>query len=376
MAAHVHSAYTSISVSVVDTDAKVLSEVLISAASEDPKLNEAFSGDIVLPKSDLFGDEVVLIDRSNSVLTWVELDTTDVRAQLDVGPGFDSNPQDYLQVAKDKAYVTRFAENGDPGMEDFDSGSDVLVIDPSKPEIIGSIDLREAMDEDFPPAAEGLVYAGGQVHVLLSGLASDFSDIAAARIVSIDPEEDEIVNVLKLEDMRNCLSAVLSPSGEHLAVSCTGFFGQDPADGWPDSGVVLLNVGKQLEESATFGADFFQYCEDDECQSAQVTGVAFASDELLAVSTLGAIGAGEDEDISYPAMVFELNLEEEESKLRHEGGAFDIGQPVCFENACLVPDAAGPGVLKFDVEDAELDPGKLQSVDEKTGLPPRHLQRF
>ena len=43
--------------------------------------------------------------------------TADVLAQLSVGTGFASNPHDYLEVAADKAYVTRYDSNPHPGSE-------------------------------------------------------------------------------------------------------------------------------------------------------------------------------------------------------------------------------------------------------------------
>ena len=67
----VNSDYTSVSVSVVNTAAKVLAEVFLSAASADAKLNEPLAGDIVLPSSDMFGDEVVLITSGDGTMASV-----------------------------------------------------------------------------------------------------------------------------------------------------------------------------------------------------------------------------------------------------------------------------------------------------------------
>jgi hypothetical protein len=371
----------SISVSAIDTSAKVLSEVLISSAATDPKLNEAFSGDTVLSGSDALADELVLIDRSNAVVTWVNPETAKVRAQLDVGPGFDANPQDYLQISPDKAYVSRAGENGDPGLEKFDSGSDLAIIDPSVPTLIGSIDLRPAMDKAdgaVLPAPQGIVYAGGRVHVLLAGLALDFSEIAPARIVSIDVKTNEIVQVLKLKSMTNCLSAVVSPSGTKLGIACTGFFLQDPTDGWPDSGLVMLDVGTKLTEVGRFASDQFQHCLGQVCYNTQVNGLAFFSEELAMVTTHGTSFGGPNMGIAYPSQVFAVQLPEVTTRAIHEADPYTLGSPACFAKACVVPDAAAgtPGVLKFDVKGKDFGPGKLSAVDGKTGMPPRQLQRF
>lgn len=377
----VNGDYASISISVVSTQAKVLSEVFLSAASADAKLTVPLSGDVILPNSDTFGDEVVVIDRSNAVLTFVDLKTAVVRAQLDVGPGFDANPHDYVRVADDKAYVARFADNGDPGKEKFDSGLDLLIIDPSKPKIVGSVDLRSVMakNEMFPATPDRMVAAGGRVHVMISGLAADFSDIAEARIVSVDVASDEIVQVLRLKGMRNCTDIALSPDQRTLAVGCTGLFGQDPKNNWPDAGVVLVSVGDELAETSRFDSNEFQSCQGTNCQNAQVNGVSFASNQLLLVTTFGASGAGPLKDVSYPAMVVELNSESRKTRVLLEGGAFDLGGPACFSTACLVPNApyGGPaGLLKFEVANGAFGAGKLTPVDQTTMLPPRHVQRF
>jgi hypothetical protein len=91
------------------------------------------SSDVAVPSTLLSGPEIVLIDRfPASVLTWVDVESASVRAQLDVGS--KTNPHDYVPLSEHKAYVTRFgASDG--------VGDDVAIVDPSVPALVGSIDL-------------------------------------------------------------------------------------------------------------------------------------------------------------------------------------------------------------------------------------------
>src|SRR5262249_35665325 len=151
------------------------------------------SGDVV-PASGSFADELVIIDRfPASVLSWVDLRSARVRAQLSVATGFAANPHDYAALSATKAYVARYEPNLAPGSAPFDSGSDVLVIDPSAPSITASIDLTPAMrgeDPKYYPRPDRMALIAGKLYVLSSGYTLDFLEAADSRVVVIDTERD------------------------------------------------------------------------------------------------------------------------------------------------------------------------------------------
>src|SRR5262249_49627102 len=143
------SDYTSTNVSLLSPAGSILSEILISSGSTTTGLSTALSGDVILPLAAPPSGRVVLLPPSASVLTWVDPTTAAVTAQLSVRTGFLSNPYDYLEVAPDKAYVTRFESNPQPGKEAFDGGGDVLVIDPQSFALRGRVDLSSSDDGGF-----------------------------------------------------------------------------------------------------------------------------------------------------------------------------------------------------------------------------------
>ena len=116
-----NSDYTSTSISAISPAGAVLSQTVISSGSAPPGLTTALSGDVIFPSTAPASGKLLLIDRyPNSVLTWVEPKTGSVIQQLPVGTGFGSNPHDYLELAKDKAYVTRYESNPAPAKVPFD----------------------------------------------------------------------------------------------------------------------------------------------------------------------------------------------------------------------------------------------------------------
>src|SRR5690606_21913440 len=99
--------YASANVALVGLDGSTLSGSFISSGSAAPSLNAALSGDVTLPGQRMTGD-IVLIDRfPNSVLTFVDVQTAEVTRQIPVRTGFDSNPQDFLELSAGKALVSR-----------------------------------------------------------------------------------------------------------------------------------------------------------------------------------------------------------------------------------------------------------------------------
>src|SRR5690606_24167107 len=111
---------------------------LSSASTQASGTSHALSGDVVLPRRMPRSFRVVLIDRyGTNVITWADPRSGRVTAQLPVGTGFDSNPQDYLEIDDHLAYVSRFGQNTAPGREAYDEGGDLLIVDTEGPRIIG-----------------------------------------------------------------------------------------------------------------------------------------------------------------------------------------------------------------------------------------------
>ncbi len=247
--------YLSTSISIIDRETQTLfREGILHSGSTPPGLSIALSGDVVFPRQ--FNPEhwIVLIDRyPNSVLTFIRPDDLSVAGQLSVATGFASNPHDFLWIDKHKAYVTRYERNPQPQREAFDGGDDILIVDPTDRNIIGRIDLRSLADTDVHPdmlaRPEQLVLAENRVWVTLDEVSGDFQHAGTGRIAIIDPENDELVGCIDLEDITNCTSIVHSPSRHALYVSCTGLFEEGPQEQLQRSALVEIDLNTDPPES-------------------------------------------------------------------------------------------------------------------------------
>lgn len=370
--------YSSTSVSLVDPSGALLSPVFIGSGSADTGLSTALSGDVVPPSGALAGDEVVLIDRDAAVLTWVNLETAAVRAQLNVGTGFAANPQDYVPVSDDKAYVTRFEHNGSSGLEDFDQGSDVLIIDPSAPSVVGRIDLAPALEGEGSghlPRATRALAAGGRV-LLLAQAGNALFEFLDTRLVVIDPETDAIDQVLVLEGLKSCANLALSPDGDELAIACNGAFGQDPEQGFPDAGIVLVSLGHEVAEQARFLAA--------ELGGEQVSALAYASATSLLFTTYGRYSADASELLA-PDTLRRLDLErgaiDDEPLVATRTSAFSLGDVRCtpLAGTCVLSDAESEGgvLRRFEVaSDGSVSELGQIATNPELGLPPRYLGAY
>jgi len=372
----VGSDYTSTNVSLLSVTGEVESASFISSASREPGLSAALSGDASLSGTTLSGDELVVIDRSLAVLTWVNLRTAEVRAQLSVATGFGSNPQDYVPYTDTKAFVTRYEPNLADGEEPFDGGDDVLIVDPSAPEIVGRIDLTPALDgepDGFHPRAGRAFLAGGKLRVLALGFNTDFTDSLAPRLITIDPDTHAIEDVLVFEGMTSCGSAALSPDGEEIAIGCSGAYGQDPALGFPDSGVLVVAVDDAPQEIARWTSDALEID--------QVGSLAWLDGDHLAVLTSGRLSADFTETEANDA-ARTLNVRDGSvSAPWLETMPFNLADVTCSlkESICLVADGETDGgvVQKLSVG-ASGDVTVIGSVKPapEIGLPPRSFGTY
>jgi len=375
----VNSDYQSTSVSLVSIEGEVLSERFIASGSADTGLSAALGGDLVLPTMPSASPDLVLIDRTPAgVLTWVDRRTAKVRAQLNVATGFASNPHDYVPLSDTKAYVPRFAWNLASGEQEFDEGNDILVIDPSVPEIVDRIDLMSVLASEpagFYPSADRALLANDKLFVLAVGFNVDFTDRVASRLVTIDTARDRIDDVLVFDGLTSCSSLDLAPDGVTLAITCHGAFGRDPEEGHPDSAIVLVDVEGRARETARFLAA--------DLGGEMIAGLAFVDEQTLVFTSFGRYA----DDLSQMAAPDTARLLDiAHGELLGEPFAesksipFTLGDVSCSPETrtCVLCDAETEGgVLQhFRVVDGEIEELFRIRTDDELGLPPRALGRF
>ncbi len=370
------SDYLSTQVALLAPDGTPASESFISSGStKASQLAAPLSGDVVAPSNRSASDEVVLIDRyGTNVVTWVDERTARVRAQLPIGTGFESNPYDYLELEDGRAYVARFGENPNAGDEPFDEGGDLLVVDPRVPEILGRVELR-AEGDPLPARPTALAPIGELVWVTLGRQSLDFETQGDAEIVGVDPETDRVVFRRPLEELGACGRAALSPSGDTVALACTGkidFDGnlEDPAR----SGIVLLDatVTPPLERRRIDAYEALGVSPQSDLE--------FSSESVLLGKTQTPLGGQGNNRL------FSLDLEGERFEVLREASSGDdgLGFGLAFgslycnarcSSVCLLADIEAGLVRRFDAEAGlvELEPMR---VGTSSGLPPVGLGPF
>lgn len=359
-----NSDFTSTNVSAISNQGELLSESVISSGSAPPGLTTALSGDIVFPSSAPASGKVVLIDRyPNSVLTWVEPGTGAVIQQLSVATGFASNPHDYLELTPHKAYVSRYESNPNPGQMPFDAGGDLLIVDPSANVITGTVELATAPDGDFLPRPDHLLVVGQTVWVSLQRFDADFKTAGDARLVGIDPAHDTIRWSVDLPNIASCGALLRSPSGERVALACSGVLADpDPSS---RSDLILLDatveppaILQRFQAAAALGAPIG-------------SALGFASETLLLGVALGDSSANRN-DLAFTVHTGNGKL----SRVFDSAAAFALGDIQCAPgctNLCFIADAQANAVQVWKTSGLTLEPQPAIATDPSIGLPPRAI---
>jgi hypothetical protein len=240
----VMSDFVSTQVALTKLDGKTLCGSYISTArAETTPLGFALSGDVVLPSTRPASGRAVLIDGyGTNVVSFLEPASGAILGQLAVGTGFESNPQDYLEIDGRRALVSRWGQNPVPGHEPFDDGSDLLVIDTRSLRIESSIALP--FDDGFPPRPAGLARVGEQAVVTLQRASIDIGSMGDGMLVGIELDTLAAAWTLTLGGLKNCGPLALAPDGMVGAVACTGYIDRKGAASELDqSAIVVLDLG-------------------------------------------------------------------------------------------------------------------------------------
>lgn len=252
------SDYAVTTVSLYDPAAAKVTDGCVHTDAAGPILRQPLLGDVALPTAPQHGGELVVIDRTNAVLSFISPADCGPRAQLSVSTGgFKANPHDVISVSADKAYVTRYETNSAPTSDpaDLDEGDDLLVINPRLIDATGTATSagailgRIALSGYAAPVAGATVaarpdrgvYAGGLVYVTLGSMNADLSVAGAGRVVVIDAATDTVAGTIELPaGLKGCSAISHNAANNRLYVSCGGSFADlDQAAG---SGLVQIDL--------------------------------------------------------------------------------------------------------------------------------------
>jgi hypothetical protein len=367
--------FLSSEIALLDPTGAVKSSAFLSSASTAATdLAAPLSGDIGVATSRSRPGELVVIDRfGTDVLTFVDTRTAVVRAQLPIGTGFEANPQDYLELNEHQALVPRLGENTTPGRQPFDTGSDLLVVDPSIPAIVDAWPLPRK--DGYLPNPVAVMLLRDDVLVTLHHARANFSGMAEGELVAFSTADQRLRYRLPLSGLVNCGRAELSPSGDILAVACSAYLDRKGAAPEPaTSGLVLLNA--RLDPPV----ELARFAALDLVQGPIQSSVEFVSERVLLFKTQTAVGAEHDNQL------FSLDLETGTATLlataaRAQGGlGFGIafGGMSCGASCgdpCFVADRSRGKLLRFRVHGDDLTADADVAL-EGAGLPPADVTPF
>lgn len=367
------SDYLSTQIAVVSLAGETLSESLISTASlEGSPLSFPLSGDVALPSTRPLSGRAVIIDRyGTNVLTFVDPESAQVLGQLPVGTGFESNPQDYLELDETRALISRFGQNPVPGAQPFDTGGDLLVVDTREPAILRSIEL--AGEGEPPPRPGGMTLVGDTAVVSLGRMTLDFKTTSDAAFVGIDVERESVRYRVELPGLKNCGTLVLAPSGSWAASACSGGIDRTGRlENLSESGLVLFEVERgEIREIRRFSAE--------SVAGEPIQGsLEFANESTLLLKTQTVYGGTKNNRLL--AFEWELGVVTTLSEARPDedgaGRGVILGGMLCAPgcgDVCLIADADRGELQRFSFETGfvrELPPAR---VERAVGLPPRQV---
>ncbi|MCO4761379.1 MAG: hypothetical protein KC502_07735 [Myxococcales bacterium] len=195
----------------------------------------ALSGDVV-PGSEARSDgRFPVLDRAQSVLTWVG---GGAPTQWPLSDGFQANPQDVWRHG-DEVIVVRAQPDPTPTASLLSGGDDILILSAT-----GTATARIALGDEatlkdamaFPGRG---VRSGSKIWLPLASFAKDFSAIGPGRVVEVDLDTRKVSRRSAIAELDNCTT--LRRGGSGLIGTCSGWFQAKPADQISRSGIYRLD---------------------------------------------------------------------------------------------------------------------------------------
>jgi hypothetical protein len=205
----------------LDRDGKVAGGLRTINLGVDPRLDP-----VLAAPANLGGAGPVLLRREwgsatgLGALAWLDPDEDfGVAYTAEVGgPAAPANPQDFLRLAPDKAYVSRFGPAFD----------DVLIINPATGEHRGKISLAGLADNaDGLARPTRMLRVGNRVYLLLQDINAAFSAYGNGKIAVINPATDQVLRVIDL--VRKNPQVILWEPERGLLLVCANGDWADPA---------------------------------------------------------------------------------------------------------------------------------------------------
>jgi hypothetical protein len=381
------SDYSDSAVAMLDANGNVIDPRWIDSGTTTPSLISTLSGDAVLPSQFPPDGAFVIVDRFRTdVVSRFEIPSGALLGQVHTqdppgpsGTAYSANPQDYLQISANEAWLSRFEHNADPMPLPTNRGTDLVEIDPATMTRTGrTIDLSGfdstgIAESDMGPVTvpvyarpSRLVRVGGHMLVGLTLLSDAFDAASEGRLAIVDLDDDTVESYV-LTGLANCGRVAPIPGEtQRVLVGCGGFsatFGDDGPTR-ESSGVLVLRIesdGSVVEEASWRPAD-------------HPTAALSVQDAVaLDARTFVAVAYGSFDPFA-PDALYRVDLTTGEQTVVLEGvGAYELGE-AAYDRAAerlLVPDAsAGLHRLRKAPGGTMVAEGAIDFLS-IVGLPPR-----
>ena len=384
-----HSDYSTASIALLGPDGKIVKKRFVHSGSTFAGLESALSGDAMLPTVSNEAGVLTYFERSGAdMVTRIDIEAGEVLSQLKVqdendSSGYSSNPQDYLYVDANSAWITRYEPNLEGGAKTKDPGNDLLMINPGASKrtstrisfdkfndkgTVENPDTGETMEVTIYARPGRMAMAGDRLVVGLSRLSASFDAIGVGMVAVVDLEKKSAQS-LELGALTNCSTVLpVLDDNSRVIVSCTGFYNGDRSDG---AGLAIVNVeaGEASVES------MWRAAKHRNAPMATSNPASLGGSKVVAIAD-GDLGEN-------PDRAYIVDIETGDQTLLAEAtGSYvlGVGYFLADTHIFLLPDGSTDesgvltaGLRRFELNEDQ-DPKELEPLQTDKTLPPLMVQ--
>jgi len=343
--------YVDSSFSVIDVDNPNIVEMDISSTHGDDEVR-------------CYNGKVYVLNRwgHDNVEVFDGEDNFEKVSEFSTGAG--TNPQDIAFISENKAYVTCY------------DTTNLLIVNPTTGEHLGTIDLSEYADDDGIPEMHKMVafkFLGkSRVYVTIQRLDRDdwFAPTDKSYIVELDGDKDTIIRAIQLTQVNPSTAPVLD--GIHILVGETGSW----FDG-EDGGIERINIFTNEAEGfivseAELGGNIVDF--DIYQKYSGLKGLFFSLlDHRLGITLLKRNIYAIVSDMSYNTKLVSFNLKDQTSSELFSTEGYQLADLAINDKGGLYLADRTPAALGIHIFDAKTGEQETSSPIDVGNYPPVHI---
>jgi len=346
--------YSDSSFSVIDIDDTDIIETDISSTHGDDEI-KYYNGKIYILNRCGY-DYIEVFDTQNNYEKILEFST-----------GTGSNPQDIAFISEDKAYVSCY------------DTTDLLIVNPTTGEHLGTIDLSEYADDDGIPEMHKMVsfkfFRKSRVYLTIQRLDREnwFEPTDKSYIIEIDGDQDTIIRAIQLSQVNPSTAPILD--GPRILVGETGSWYDDE-----DGGIESINIFTNKAEGfiiseADLGGNIVDF--DIYKTYNRLRGLfLFFLDNVLGIKLFTRNIYSIVSDLSYNTKLVSYNLKDNSHMELYSTEGYQLADlKINDKGEVYIADRneIEPGIIIFDVESGDQ---KTNNPIDVGSYPPVHITFF